>query len=474
MHQALYATCQGLILDAERTGRGARHAEAAPRGHAKSTLTSLILPLWCIVGRRRKFIGLVSDTTPQAEEFLEFLKAELEVNERLQEDFPEACGRGRPWRLGQIVTRNGVRLKCWGKRKAIRGARHRNRRLDLILCDDMEGDHSVASPRQREKDRAWFFKALMKAGGRYTVVIVVGTILHNESLLAGVLKRPGWTGRKWQAVVRWSASPLWDRWETLFAARDEAAADRFYRAHETEMLRGVRVLWPEVEDYLFLMKMRVSDGPAFFDSEKQNDPLPPGAALFNENWFVFAAEAEVERHLAEGRYGSILAAVDPSMGKTSRRNDPSAIIIAGRREDGVFDILEADIEHRHPDKLMEDLFAWHQKYGLTLAGIEEVQFQELFKDLVVRESARRGLYLAVEGLRPHTDKHLRIMRLQPHIKNGVFRFRQRQTRLLDQLRQYPRADHDDGPDALEMLLTLTQRSLGGPRIRSLVEPKSIT
>ena len=50
--------------------------------------------------RKRKFIGLVSDTTEQAADFLEFIKAELDANERLREDFPEACGEGKVWKAG--------------------------------------------------------------------------------------------------------------------------------------------------------------------------------------------------------------------------------------------------------------------------------------------------------------------------------------------------------------------------------------
>ncbi len=466
MHEALYADYQYLILKAEATGNGGKQAEAAPRGHAKSTLTSLILPLWCVVGKRRRFIGLVSDTSQQAQEFLEFIKAELEVNERLVEDFPEACGRSRPWRQGQITTKNGVGFKCWGKRKAIRGARQGNRRLDLIICDDLEGDSGIESPRQREKDRTWFFKALLKAGGRYTVFLVVGTVLHYDSLLSCLLKRPGWNGRKWQAVIKWSASPLWEQWESLYVNQGEQPADQFLKLHEEEMLRGTSVLWPEVEDYVYLMKMRVSDGPAFLDSEKQNEPLHPDDALFQEDWFVFVEEQEVEQNCARKKYRTVFCAVDPSMGKTSRQHDPSALIIGGVLADGTIDVLEADIEKRHPDKLLEDIFRWHKKYRFRLVGMEEVQFQELFKDQVEKEGKRRKVYLPVEGLRPTTDKHLRITRLQPHIKNGVFRFRKRQTQLIDQLRYYPKADHDDGPDALEMLLTLITRSHGGPRIRS--------
>ena len=52
------------------------------------------------------------------------------------------------------------------------------------------------------------------------------------------------------------------------------------------MLDGTDVLWPEVEDYYYLMKMRVSDGPAFFDSEKQNEPVNPEDCLFKEEWLT--------------------------------------------------------------------------------------------------------------------------------------------------------------------------------------------
>ena len=468
MHEHLLSSFEKRILASRLQGTGSRTAQAAPRGHAKSTLSTLILPLWCVAARHRRFIGLLSDTTEQAEDFLETIKAELVANERLQEDFPQACGRGRIWKIGRIETLNGVRINCWGKRKRLRGARFGNRRPDLILCDDLEDDENIDSPEQREKDRRWFFKAVMKVGAPYTVFIVVGTLLHYDSLLARLLKQPGWTGKKWQAVLRWSSSPLWETWEQIYSntaspqAQDQA--DAFFQQHRTAMLAGTEVLWPEVENYYYLMKMRVSDGPAFFDSEKQNEPIHPEDCLFREEWFKYWGDPGGQTASLEPQ-DRILCAVDPSMGRG--RSDPSAILIGAVRQSGVIDILEADIRRRHPDAIMEDLFHYHTQYNFDRVVIEEVQFQEFFKDQVVRESARRGLYLPVEGIRPHADKTLRITKLQPHIKNGFIRFRRSDRQLLDQLKYFPKADHDDGPDALEMLFSLAARNQEGPRIRRL-------
>ncbi len=250
-------------------------------------------------------------------------------------------------------------------------------------------------------------------------------------------------------------------WRQPVAGKSTAMPVRFAGGHdysEEFEFNGSKKLDLESPEYL---------PEALIDSEKQNEPLHPDDALFHDEWFHFAEEEDIETRLAAESYQGIFCSVDPSMGKQSRRHDPSAIIIGGLLRDGTVDVLEADIVKRHPDKLMLDLFAWHKKYGFRLVGIEEVAFQELFKDHVEKESRKKKLYLPVEGIRPKSDKRLRIARLQPHIKNGVFRFRRSQTLLLDQLRYYPKADHDDGPDALEMLLTLIARSHAGPRIRSI-------
>ena len=467
MHLEMYDQFQRIIEEAAASGEGLKLAKAAPRGNAKSTLTTLILPLWCIIGKLRKFPVILSDTTDQANEFLEFIKAELEVNERLAEDFPEAVGEGPRWKIGDIVTRNGVRVKCYGSGKRLRGARHGSVRPDLVICDDLEDDESVQSPEQRAKREGWFFRALMKIGQKDTVFIVVGTILHYDSLLAKLLNRGGWTASKWQAVIRWSASALWDTWTNLYTVPgNEKEADRFFSMNRDEMLRDTEVLWPEVEDYYYLMKMRVSDGPSFFDSEKQNEPINPDDCLFQESWFTYLEDYEVQAIMRKSGY-EFYAALDPSMGKKSKRADPSALLVAAVGKAGYIDIIEAVIKKSHPDAQMELLFSLHEIFNFTRVAIEEVQFQELFKDNIEKEGKRRRLYLPVVGVRPHIDKTLRISKLQPQIKNGVIRINRKLHTLIDQLRYFPKAAHDDGPDALEMIFNLVKAGKGGPRVRRL-------
>jgi len=60
------------------------------------------------------------------------------------------------------------------------------------------------------------------------------------------------------------------------------------------------------------------------------------------------------------------------------------------------------------------------------------------------------------AVQPISDKLLRIETLQPHMANGLIRLHASQTTLIEQLRHFPKAAHDDGPDALEMLWAICQ------------------
>ncbi len=117
-----------MVLRASETGEGDREADAAPRGNAKSTWTTLILPLWCAAYRHRLFPLIVSETAAQSADFISFIKAELETNERLKQDFPDLCGEGPVWQASQIITRNGVKIRGVGAGQKLRGMRHGSRR----------------------------------------------------------------------------------------------------------------------------------------------------------------------------------------------------------------------------------------------------------------------------------------------------------------------------------------------------------
>lgn len=471
MHKELYQ----LLLEITEK-RSERAAVAAPRDNAKSSIVSLIYVLWCICFQKEKYILLLSETKDQAADNLSHIKAELENNQKLIEDFPEVCvteNTPKPdcWKKNEIITRNGVKITSLGSGQKIRGRRHKEERPSLIIADDIEGDEHVIHQEMREKTHEWFTKAVLKAGSPKTNVIVIGTLLHYDSLLAKLLRdneMPGWRKNKYKSIIRWSVHPeLWQQWSAIFNFRDtyhekggKEAAYAFYLDNKESMLEDTCVLWPEMEDYYTLVEIREQEGEWSFDSEKQNEPVNSAECTFNPDEFYywddrFASTEELLR--AIGSEVDIYGACDPSLGNSSRRGDFSAIItVARHRETGVIYVLDADITKRKPDKLVSDILEYCKIRNYTKFAFESNQFQIVLVDEIIRLGAQKGIYPAIEGMPNTSNKPSRIESLQALVKSGVIQFSKRQTELLIQLKYFPKGPHDDGPDALEMVVKISK------------------
>mgnify|MGYP001020947879 FL=1 len=441
LHEFLFSRLPEII----RSPKGENEAVGAPRGEGKSTQVTQLFTLWCIVTGQKHYAVIVMDSIDQAYPMLEAIKAELEFNPRLKTDFPEVCGQGRVWQAGTIVTANDVKVQVAGSGKKLRGLRHGPYRPDLTILDDIENDEQVRNPEQRDKLNAWLTKTVLPLGGvgqKYDV-IYIGTILHYDSVLNRTLNNPFWKGIKFKAMKRWpDRMDLWDRWEELYRNDGAAVAEAFYQANKDEMERGAVTSWA-ARGVLALMKIRARDGHATFDSEYQNDPVSGEDAPFAKSMKFWT---DLPSDLVY--FGSL----DPSLGKAGASRDPSAIIIGGyQRQTGKLYIVEAQIKKRLPDLIIEDVIRLHRQYRCKLWFVETVQFQEFLKDELVKRSAARGLPVPARAVKPVSDKLLRIETLQPHMANGLILLNESQQTLVQQFRHFPKADHDDGPDAVHML-----------------------
>lgn len=455
-------------LPAMLSAPGCRLALAAPRGHAKSTVMSLQNVLHAALYGYKKYILLVSDTESQATAFLDCIKAELEDNELLLADFGPQ--KGKVWKSGVILLQNGCRIDAVGSGQKLRGRRHGARRPDLILLDDIENDQEVLSPDGRHKLERWYFGAVSKAGDRYTDIVCVGTVLHHDSLLVHLLDNPAYRTFRWQAVERFSDSPLWEQWRRKYTDREDDDRDKhalqFFRAHKKEMLAGTKVLWPQKLSYYDLMCMMVSEGESAFWQEMQNQPQDPAACLFPRDWLRFYDREGVDFRVGFRFFGYC----DPSLGKTAGSDFSAILTLAQHKQSGMMYVLDADLERRHPDRIIQDVLEkarWLQReYGgrYTAFGAETNQFQWFLKERLAAESAAAGIYLPLVEVRAASDKVLRIQSLQPDIRNGYLLFSRDQTELLRQLEQFPLGRHDDGPDALEGVVRLCKQ---GGRLSTL-------
>lgn len=439
---------------------GSRSVVAAPRGHAKSTNFTFKDSLHAALYLYKHYIIILSDSSDQAEGFLTDIKTELEDNREIRLDFGNQ--QGRVWKSNVILTAGGVKIEAIGSGKKVRGRRHGAWRPDLLVLDDVENDENVNTPEQRRKLDSWFKKAVSKAGDTYTDIMYIGTVLHYDSLLSNVLKNPEYESRTYRAVISFAVrEDLWDEWTeiytNLFDPEHKQHALDFYQKHETEMLEGTEVLWPEKLDYYKLMVIRVSDGEAAFNSELQNDPIDPDSASFQEEWMDYYEPELVD--FKDARY-VFVGANDPSLGK-NKRSDTSAIInLAVDLHVGYLYIEMASIEKRKPDEIIKDIFEANRRLkrdygkGFYKFGVETVQFQYFFKEVMAKMSVELGEYIPIEEIQSIMNKMLRIESLQPYIRNGYIKFNVKHKTLKKQILEYPMGRNDDGPDALQMAVAL--------------------
>jgi predicted phage terminase large subunit-like protein len=442
---------------------GCRRAIEAPRGHAKSTTFTFKDDLHAAVYAYKHYILILSDSSEQAEGFLADIKTELEENAALKEDFGEL--EGKVWKASVILLANGVKIEAIGSGKKIRGRRHKQWRPDLIVCDDLENDENVNTPDQRKKLRNWFYKAVSKCGDTYTDIVYIGTLLHFDALLANVAKNPSYKTAVYRGIISFASNTeLWNAWERIFTdlSNEERQEDgkAFFDANREAMLEGTAVLWEEKLSYYDLMVIRISEGEASFNSEIQNDPIDPESCTFQEEWFDFYDDdGKTTPDFSDPRF-LFFGANDPSLGKNKKSDTSSIFALAKDTQTGFLYILIADIEKRKPDKIIDDALEASRRLKREFKrpyyqfGVETVQFQYYFAEIMRQRSAEAGEYLPIIEINSTQNKDARIQSLQPFVKNGYIKFSKKHKTLYKQMTEYPMGKNDDGPDGLQMVVKL--------------------
>jgi len=273
------------IIDKYKT-MGLKFAIAAPRGFGKSTDVSVVFPIWCIVNDYKHFITLFSDAIELASTLVEAIKAELEENERLKQDFPHATNIGKVWKIAEIVTKNNIKVKAYGSSKRVRGIKHGTFRPDLAIIDDLENDINVKSRLQRDKLEEWLDEAIDNLGSvdGSMDILYIGTILHQDSILARKLKLAFWHPIKLKALIQYPKHiELWDIYSKIFKYDGVSKAHNYYLENKLLMDYGAILLW-EAVSLEYLMQKRASNYKAFA-KEQQNNPRSQNQ-IFDTSKFI--------------------------------------------------------------------------------------------------------------------------------------------------------------------------------------------
>ena len=391
---------------------GKRYVWAAPRGHAKSTLVSLVVPLWWLAYGLKKYIILVADTSHQAESFLQAIITEIEENEALKKDFPhlkpalDQKGQLVAWR-DRGITLLDATVEAYGAGKAIRGARKKQFRPDAVIVDDLENDSHVNTKEQRDKLDSWFLRALLNLGDVNTDFLMVGTVIHHDSVLARRLNDPAWEAKVWKAFS------------------DNGTA-----------------LWPAKWPVEALESKRKEIGSIAFAAEFQNDPTAMGAGIFKDGWLQYYTAAPPDL--------SIYAGVDLAISKRDTA-DRTAIVKVGLAGDKIY-VLDTIADRWSFREAEQEIIG--RCHNTALTGIESTAYQVAMAEEIMRDSI-----VPVREIHPHKDKVTRATTLSAYIEAGKILFdRYRHGELIRELLDFPMGAHDDLVDALGYAVSLAMEA----------------
>ena len=426
-------------------------AIAAPRGFAKSTLCSFLLPLWSICHDENHFIILISNTQAQAKKFLQMIRYEFETNGPLKQRYPALAPHKDKWSDEEIeVKRHGKlahKIVAIGAGAQLRGLRFLQYRPDLIILDDIENEELVDSEIRREDLKAWLDRTVLHVNAK-AAIVVIGTVLHEVSLLNRLVR---------QALDEDKRS--YGRWTR-----------RVFQAIELE-----RSTWEAYQSTDSLHALREQD-PESFNQEKQNEPVGLGYKSFDkpEFWTERRWRGDWPAELA------ISITCDPAC-TDKEYSDETAISIAGW--DSRARLWSLDLEHNkytEPDQIIERLLAhylrWteheksHPTHRFVAVGIEKIAFQKYLISQFKQICRLRHLHPHVVELKGDRDKTRRIRQLVPlFVQDRIF-LRPEQTYLEHQLRAFPKGRYDDCGDALAYHLQFGHRLQSPAPTEPIVAP----
>jgi len=464
--------------------RSVRRASAAPRGYAKSTIKILIKPIHDVVYQLEKFIVLVSNTEPQASQKAKDISTEFITNIALINFYGNFLPSKKVGATDFICRQKSFacRILAVGSNTEIRGIRYREARPSKIVCDDVEHSNEVENEAIREKKEAWYRDIISKIGDTKTNIEFIGTVLHRKSLLRSLINNAKYRSREYKAIITWSDRPdLWEKWKAIYCDLDEDQrqdlALEYYRSNELEMMKGVQVLWPERESYYFLMEEVIETGLRSFMKEKQNSPMSDEEKVFDpeEFWWYEQTERDgkVGFHILKTdrfvplEYLQCIGVIDPSTGQkkpsANRKTDFTCILTGYKDPLSNRLFVHQDFTKRtSPSKYVKQIFENNALFNYHRFGIETNLYRGLLAKNIFDEKKRQelnsGMPINIKfyDIVQTENKEKRIYTIEPKVFNGYILFNRTMLsqEFKDQMWEFPKGQHDDCPDSLEMLWSL--------------------
>jgi predicted phage terminase large subunit-like protein len=410
-------------------------AIAAPRSHAKSTAITLSYVLAAVLFRERDYVLIVSDTITQATQFLTDIKKELLDNDRIKELF-NIKGFDKDTEDDVIVSCNDghqFRISAKGSEQKMRGLKWNNKRPNLIVGDDLENDEIVMNPDRRNKFRRWFYGALLPCLSVNGIIRIVGTILHDDSLLNNLMP------------AEYKDTTVIDPLKTYSTEKRPSWQAIKYRAHTDDF---DKILWPERYDVEWFMSKRADfyerGLPDVYSQEYLNIPIDESVAYFKRHDFLSMTQEDKRNKV----HYYIAADLAISEKETA---DYSVFVVVGVDENKILHVKNVIRDRMDGRELVDTIIDLQKVYEPELFGIEEMQVSKAIGPFLREEMVRRGIFVNLMTLKHGgKDKIARAKSIQGRMRANAVKFDKAghwYPAFEEELCKFPRGSRDDQVDA---------------------------
>ena len=370
---------------------------AAPRSHSKTTLTAFYF-FWQLVTQDKSFGVWISSTNTEATRVGQTLR-ETFYNKPFIKLFGIEVKSESVQQLEFAVRGTKKAIRFDGIMGKLRGVNYLSQRPAIVAMDDVENDTNVRSGEQRKHLRHIYDTSILSLGDAKTQYIVLGTVLHHDSLLANLLKREN----------------------TLFYATTPE-----------------NPLWKDRFNSEWLLNKKEEIGSLAFAQEYENRPMLQEDAIFKEEWIKYGS--------SDG--GRLVLSVDPAISKSETADNTGLLLIS--QNNGKFYIKEDFTAKYTSVELVQKILSIATRIRPEAVIIEEVAYQASIKEWLFREA--KNYTPPIKAVKPLKDKVTRAIAQVPHFENGNVYFEKPFDKLRTELLQFPLGAHDDRVDALTQAL----------------------
>lgn len=399
---------------------------AYPREFGKSTYCWLGLPTWNVMFRKYRYILFIADSIKKGQKQFLAPRSELTVHPLLR-PMIDTISNDSASLFSYVIDGETYFIEVAGSHQNLRGARYREHRPDLIILDDIEKTENVSSKDQRDKLHEWFHADVLPLG-QYARFFMIGTMLHEDCLLARLMQDPptdALTGQPWDT-----------------------------RCYGVEDDRG-NPTWPEKYDELWIERKRkdyIKSNQLYrFNTEYMNVAVGRDDRLFSPENVNFYNPMQLEAVRKDKL--DIITTVDLGI-KTGDNNDPSVVMTTAKdRNDNVW-ILDIVRRRMRKTQILDTIVEQFNTWNPRVVYVESVQGQEyVVQDL--EDGKWRGdhqvRFERIDGKQIRMGKELRIQNIEDLFEQQRLYAPASAHWWVDfqlELTTFPRGKHDDMLDAL--------------------------